>query len=351
MPVEEKSQVTQSEAAEWYDNNAKVYGEYAKCVCSLLESLLEAENLPYQSITYRVKERGSYLDKCKRKAYGSFEEITDVAGLRIIAYTNGDVKRICDLVKQELEIDRDNSVDKATQLNSDQMGYLSIHYIASLTVQRAELREYRAYKGMKCEIQVRTLLQHAWAEIEHDRSYKFSGTLPSEIKRRFYLLAGTLELVDREFQILSEEIDKYGEQVAENTKQGNLDIPIDSISLLEYMRGKVSWTDCENYWGKKSAQIVEELHDMGIDTLAQLEEMISPIFLTKEYLELQNTENYIGFLRDAMILYDAERYFSSAWQGHWTVIDNKNVNFWKKKGINIDLYIKKLELHVIYDEE
>lgn len=350
MSIAGKPKVTQSEAAEWYDNNAKIYEEYAKCVYSLLESLLKAEGLPYQSISYRVKERGSYLDKCKRKTYGSFEEITDVAGLRIIAYTIGDVERICALVEQELKIDRDNSVDKATQLNSDQMGYLSVHYIASFTTQRARLREYRAYKGMKCEIQVRTLLQHAWAEIEHDRSYKFSGTLPLKIKRRFYLLAGTLELVDREFQSLSNEIDKYGEQVAEDTKQGKLDILIDSISLLEYMRKKVSWADCEDYWGSGSSEIVTELHDMGIDTLAQLEEMISPILLSKEYLESPHSRNYIGFLRDAMILYDSEKYFSTAWNGHWQITSYKSVNFWKENGVNIDLHIRECGIHIFYNE-
>lgn len=38
------------------------------------------------------------------------------------------------------------------------------------------------YEGLYCEVQIRSLLQHAWAEIEHDRNYKFSGILPKELR-------------------------------------------------------------------------------------------------------------------------------------------------------------------------
>lgn len=340
MPAAEKMKLSQEKAGEWYDKNVKTYRDYAQRVHSLLESLLEGEDFSCQSISFRVKERNSFLKKCSEKEYTSTDQIMDMAGHRIIAYTVGDVEKICALIEQEFTVDWENSGDKAEQLKRDQIGYLSVHYIVTLPDDRVKLKEYRAYKGLKCEIQVRTLLQHTWAEFEHDRDYKFMGVLPPKIERRLYLLAGMLEMADLEFQDLSDVIEAYGQQVVEDTKQGNLDIPIDSISLLEYMRGKVSWTDCERNWGGCSSEVVAELHDMGIDTLAQLEEIISPTLLSKEYLDFYQSRNYIGLLRNAMILYDAEKYFSTAWKSHWECIDRKIMNFYAEHGVNIKPYIE-----------
>lgn len=333
----EEKRPTLQEAGAWYDDNVDCHARYAKCVHDLLEILLGEERLPYHSITYRVKARKSFLDKYENKPYEAPGQITDVAALRIIAYTTADVNRICALVEKELEIDRENSVNKASQLDSDRVGYLSVHYIASLTRERAALGEYRAYGGMKCEIQVRTLLQHAWAEIEHDRSYKFSGDLPKEIKRRFYLLAGVLELADREFQGLSDAIDAYGKQVAEDTEEGRLDIPIDSISLTEFMRQKFPALEMGQYWGEGNPKIVEELQGMDIHTLADLEAIIPPELVEK--ITEAGLSNYTGALRDVMIIHDGERYFEKAWNGHWQFTDQKRIDFWRENGVDVE-YLK-----------
>ncbi len=62
--------------------------------------------------------------------------------------------------------------------------------VAEIKDDRIILPEYQKFKDKKFEIQIRTILQHAWAEIEHDRDYKFTGELPINIKRRFRILAG-----------------------------------------------------------------------------------------------------------------------------------------------------------------
>jgi ppGpp synthetase/RelA/SpoT-type nucleotidyltranferase len=91
--------------------------------------------------------------------------------------------------------------DKAQALLEDEkFGYASIHYLVRLKVNRTDLSEYSRFKGLVAEIQVRTILQHAWAEIEHDIQYK--SAIPSSIRRRFMSLAGMLEIGDREFQAI-----------------------------------------------------------------------------------------------------------------------------------------------------
>ena len=104
-----------------------------------------------------------------------------------------------------------------------------------LSERRLGLAECKKYRDLRCEVQVRTLLQHAWAEIEHDRNYKFSGVLPHEIRRRFYLVAGVLEMMDREFDRLSGDIDEYVERMENEVSAGNYNLSIDSKSVEQYM--------------------------------------------------------------------------------------------------------------------
>lgn len=81
------------------------------------------------------------------------------------------------MITGSFNIDEKNSLDKKILLASDQIGYRSVHFVCDLGAQRSGLPEFKDLGGLKFEIQVRTLLQHAWAELAHDRNYKFSGTL------------------------------------------------------------------------------------------------------------------------------------------------------------------------------
>lgn len=138
-------------------------------------------------------------------------------------------------MQDEFLIDESNSGNKADMLATDKVGYLSVHYVLQLSKKRLELVEYKEYENLKCEVQVRTLLQHAWAEIEHDKNYKFAGVLPNEIKRRFYLVAGALELMDYEFDKLSRDIDEYAKKTEKALSKGDFNLSINSKSLEQYI--------------------------------------------------------------------------------------------------------------------
>lgn len=332
-----------SELGLWYDRHQALYKAYAECIKVLLEKLLVQHNLPYHSITCRVKERESFLAKFDRKGYKQLEDITDIAGIRIIAHTTSDELAIAELVKKEFKYDDVQSVDKAEELRDNQVGYLSIHFIAELNDVRSQLGEYSAYKGLKCEIQIRTLLQHAWAEIEHDRNYKFGGVLPKDIRRRFYLVAGVLEVMDAEFERLSKEIDDYGQQVAKDAQEGNLNIPIDSTSLTEYMQVKFPDLD-PGVWDARTEKLaISELNCMGITTLAQLDALLSPR-MDVIVQARDSSRTYIGILRDIMILQDADKYFKEAHNDHWSAVSTAQIAFWTKNGVNIDPYRNRFKL-------
>ena len=94
--------------------------------------------------------------------------------------------------------------------------------------------------GLVAEVQVRTILQHAWAEIEHDIQYKTSITTPDTIRRKFMSLAGLLEIADREFQAIQDE-DKELKQLARTSvEKGVLDeVEITADALRSYLDRRV----------------------------------------------------------------------------------------------------------------
>lgn len=320
----------------WYDQNHSRYQDLTSTMETLISKLLQGKSIPYHSVNGRLKTRKSFLDKWDQKDYSAPEDIMDVAGLRIITHTTAEVKRVCDVIEAEFAIDDINSGDKAQDMGVDKVGYLSVHYIAKMNETRLGLPEYERFTGMCFEIQVRSLLQHAWAEIEHDRSYKFAGVLPKEIQRKFYLVAGTLELMDQEFCSLSNEIDSYAQMVTEQTEKGELDIPIDSTSLLQFLDnyfGAYKPEELSYNYSLRNEVVIAELSDFGINTLQGVEELLqqkSPDVWTSDI-----GTNYIGILRDAMILKDSKKYFLDVWKEHWGCTERSSLKFWEKLGVDL----------------
>lgn len=215
-----------------YDKQHKKYERFAKEVEHQIRCILEEEGITCNAIASRVKERDS-LDKkidIKMDKYSDLSEITDIAGIRVITYYDNDVDRVAKIVEREFCVDKENSIDKREALDPEKFGYCSVHYVVTLNDTRLNLPECRAYAGMKCEIQIRTVLQHAWAEIEHDLGYKNEITVPRDIRRSFSRLAGLLEVADKEFQEIRDFLTKYQQKVRAEME---LDCPELSDSELD----------------------------------------------------------------------------------------------------------------------
>lgn len=299
-----------------YDENKYIYEAFCKKLITLIEEIITNEGVPTHSITGRVKEKESLLKKIETKGYKEIKQITDIIGIRVITFVLDDVDKICDLLKKEFTIDDSNSGNKAHNLKDNETGYLSVHSILKLGPYRCDLPEYVRYKDFAFEIQVRTILQHAWASMSHDNQYKFTGVLPSKINRRFYLTAGTLEWLDMEFQRLTDELNEYKEIIAEETQKGNLNIEINSTSLLEYLNKRFG--NFKDKIHNKSLQgydehLISELERFGIKYLSDLD-----IFLSDEIVaKIPTAFNYCELLMFAMILVDAEKYFANCWSNAW----------------------------------
>ena len=93
--------------------------------------------------------------------------------------------------------------------------------------------EYSAYKDIIFELQIRTTLQHSWAEIEHGLGYKSQYEIPKDIRRRLTRLSASLELLDEEFVHIAKEVDEYNKGIVHIEKILKTDINVNS--LIQYV--------------------------------------------------------------------------------------------------------------------
>jgi hypothetical protein len=162
-------------------------------------------------------------------------EITDLAGVRVIVFYTDDLPRVGEILRKEFAIDTANSSDRGAILKPNELGYHSYHYVLSISEQRSRLAEWKSLSGLKAEVQVRTVLQHAWAAISHALQYKASDALPNELSRKLFRLSGLLELADEEFSFINRRNIAQLASVQESLDRGSLDVPIDALSLKQYI--------------------------------------------------------------------------------------------------------------------
>jgi ppGpp synthetase/RelA/SpoT-type nucleotidyltranferase len=184
-----------------------------------------------QLITSRCKSISSLQRKLARpdKTYGALWQITDLIGIRVIAYFERTVDAFGAALENALQVDYQHSINKLNVFDAAQFGYRSLHYVCGLSGHQAELT--RLPPEFRFEVQVRTVLQHAWAEIEHDLGYKANDTIPPAIRRRFSRVASLLEVADEEFESIRSALSEYADEVQRRRGVSENGLALDRISL------------------------------------------------------------------------------------------------------------------------
>lgn len=279
----------------------------------LLKSLLATKGIDFLNVQGRTKSEKSILEKCDRKNYSDpAKQLTDISGIRIITFLESQVKEIVDLVRSNFDIDEENSLDRDEILGSDRMGYRSSHFICTLSNSRETLPEYEGLQGLKFELQIRTVLQHAWAELAHDRSFKLGLELPRQIQRKLNLYSGMLEIVDSAFDEIAQEVDEYRSSLNERHVDQIWEADINSISLEQYLNEVSKNQNIKLTKMEVPTEVIEELRRFGLETIGDLARISTPKLMTEI---TDRTTTATGLLRDIMMLDDLDKYFSKkpAW--------------------------------------
>lgn len=297
---------------DWLEKNLPKHERLTDSVVAIMKSLLDVNGVEYLSITGRTKSEASIREKIRRKSYRKPDrQMTDISGIRVVLFIESDVHRVQEIVANSFAVDSKNSSNVDDVLGADKVGYRSLHFVCELGPDRIVLPEFRSYQGLRIEFQIRTVLQHAWAELAHDRSYKFRDGLPTDIRRKLNLYAGLLEIADRGFSEIADEIDVYSRKVTESYEDGNLEVGVDSISLRKFVD---AWTEknsvrLEDSWSDASlSELIAELRGFGVSTIKELRDIV-PDKYAETYNQFGIRNSILGLVRDWMLIEDAGKLF------------------------------------------
>lgn len=251
-----------------------LYEDFASRLHTLLEELTNKAGISFNHIEHRVKTVESFLDKIERKDYyeNPFEQIKDFAGIRIVTYYQDDVDRIKDVIYKEFDVDEIHSVDKIEVLGADEFGYRSVHLVVSLSKPRSGLDEWRHLVGLVAEIQIRTILQHAWATIQRKIDYKVMEQQPPlELRRRLSRLSAQLESADEEFMALRDQAEKIIGRDRNELNQTGSDLPLSLDILRKFIGQKVDLQKWEQFGVQAGMepfpQLVNKNYSIGLEIL------------------------------------------------------------------------------------
>lgn len=251
-------------------------GPTARCA-ELITAMLDDTGINYLTVTSRTKTVASFAAKAARiqaadPAADPIAAITDQIGVRVITFVHEDVAGVAALFEQELQVldDRDMGLETAAQ---GHFGYSSRHLLVRVPDDAPV--GFEDVAGVVANVQVRTVLQHSWAEFEHDIRYK--GTIPDELapdlNRRFTLAAGLLELADREFSAIRNQLlgDAPRPDLGEDPHDPRI-AATDLAAFLDAQYPDAGWSRTEHY-GWISGLLLE----LGITSLAELEALLTSV--------------------------------------------------------------------------
>ncbi|RSJ75259.1 GTP pyrophosphokinase [Streptococcus cristatus] len=279
-------------------------GSYEDClnyVENTVKNIIKSQSINVHEIIGRVKTVESLEGKVKRKNYSNLAEITDLCGIRIITYFSDDVDKIAELISQEFEVDVENTIDKRKSEDPTKFGYVSLHYVVGLKAENTSPTLYGRFKNIKLEIQIRTVMQHAWAEIEHDLGYKSKEDIPDQYRRQFSRLAGLIELADDNFLQLKNNINNYEQEIREKLPTSKKELPIDSSTLMTYVTEDQNYIELLNTIKSLDVDIdfninssflstvVQRVKKLGLKTIGDIDELLErykDIFLRISAIEM-----------------------------------------------------------------
>ncbi|HDR2543600.1 TPA: hypothetical protein QCI29_004373, partial [Enterobacter mori] len=184
-----------------YGRKIPLYTDLMEQTRATLIKMLEEEGISLFSVEGRVKTKESLELKISRKTYTSpMNDIDDLCGVRVICYYESDLDHIESVIKREYEIISESNKQK--EMDVDRFGYSSRHFIVKIKDDWLAVPNYRGLGGLKVEIQIRTMLMHAWAAISHKLLYKQEDDAPREIKRNLSKLSALIELADEKFDAI-----------------------------------------------------------------------------------------------------------------------------------------------------
>ena len=334
-----------------FEQDKSKYEKYADHVLSMIKNALDARQIDIAYSSARVKSIDSLEKKCKKtikdddgnqiyKYNDCRNEIMDLAGVRIVTYLLEDLDEVSKVIKDLFNIVEEHSGNKLDLLGADRIGYLSVHYIVKLNDEKIVIGE-ESFRGLKCEIQVRTVLEDAWAQIFHDRQYKseMQEEVTENLARRTNLLSGNLELLDYQINELVKKYDELNRIDKRKKVRNILEKPISRDNLISYIDIKLEKKVIFYNYDKAKGL----LDEFNIKSIRELDVVLQDTHCEehlKMHLGFLTADKIISYL---LIIKDGEKFFKKI--GPKVLISAGTYEF-LKEFIDIDKICDKYGIYI-----
>ncbi|WP_170410420.1 GTP pyrophosphokinase [Ruegeria arenilitoris] len=305
-----KDKLTNEQFATEYNSRLTKYKKLQSTLDHIIPIRLSENAITPLDCNSRLKTIDSAKKKFENKQYiNPFQEMTDLVGYRIVVYLESDIELVDKIIRDFFEIDEQNSIDKLTPATPKEVGYRSLHLVCKLGSNREILKEYAGICDLPFEVQIRTTLQHTWAEIEHKQNYKSEQSLPPVLQRRLNIVAGTLELLDRELSDIARASGDYNALV----QRGEQEIENDNLTASSIFAICEKFLDGTNLALTNRAEedfdvLISELSAMGIDKVSDLKTALKKLD-PQTYPSPDETVRLTGLLRTAMAAKDISEFY------------------------------------------
>lgn len=325
--VTEKIEVFQKE----YEAKKDFYIKTGKTFKNLIINLLNDE-FEKASVIYRIKDKTSCSEKIGRKYSKILQDepyknitdlLTDLVGVRIICMYESEIPKIANLLESEFEIIDKTDKTKELLKNDNAFGYKGLHLDLKLNETRSNLPEYTAYKNLRFEIQIRTIIQNAWSELDHQIKYK--KHIPKELGRRINRLAALFEIADTEFESIdkvSKDLQKQANEIStaaqteekvtaksKKSSDTSTQIILDIFSFVALLTE--FFEDVYKSWAVES--LLDDILESDKEYLfsTALDALKKNLPKVKTYIESNNfTPSFLTQVRYALYLSDKEKFKS-----------------------------------------
>ncbi|MDN5706561.1 GTP pyrophosphokinase [Corynebacterium casei] len=259
-----------SQLSNQYHEWVRVHPRAAREFRDAIADLRTDAGIIFDRVAARVKGWPSLKAKAKKRNIDGelmypnpWDDIQDIVGVRVNVFHSTVIPEAITIFGDSFEVIK--SVDKAAETRvAGGFGYGSHHLVLRVTEDMEDLADF---VGMRFEVQIRTVLQHAWAEFEHDIRYKQGLGAPSpQVDRLFTLAAGLIELADNQFDEIA--------ALKDPAHHADSDIEISAETLpgilAVLLDGRFPRSRSEHYrW------LADLLETNGITTMNQLENLLS----------------------------------------------------------------------------
>ena len=255
------------------------YTQLSREVAYILEQQLHRAQIEVSAVSSRAKALTSFLEKLSRKRYDDpLQQVTDLAGCKVIYLYRSDRHAIEQVIEREFTILE--KIDKFDEHDSERIGYDALHYLVKLS-DKAQGVRYDNLRPFVCEVQVRTVLQEAWAAIDHHLVYKQESCIPKALRRKFSTFSALFENADDQFDQIRRERHNYKQEVQalmENPSSFLMqDLNLDTFVRFlawRFPENDSSYMEDSPFYAEQIQTLISALRRLRVSSLEQLEQLL-----------------------------------------------------------------------------